>query len=136
VPPRAPLRKRPLNQHQPNYRIKCGWFGCAHPRLSMGCPLTRWAGMGDSTVSPLVTGGARVTEAVRRILGRIVTSQRRARGRRVIMICCRKPTTCAATVRKGYISAGQYSPFAYLRELTLHRQHDSPYACERQQTLC
>jgi hypothetical protein len=33
---------------------------------------------------------------------------------------------CAATVRKGYISAGQYSPFAYQRELTLHLQHDPP----------
>jgi hypothetical protein len=35
---------------------------------------------------------------------------------------------CAATVRKGYISAGQYSPFTYQRELTLHLQHVSPYA--------
>jgi hypothetical protein len=43
---------------------------------------------------------------------------------------------CVATVRKGYITAGQYSPFAYQRELTLHRQHDSLYVCQRQQTLC
>jgi hypothetical protein len=41
-----------------------------------------------------------------------------------------------ATVRKGYISAGQYSPFAYQRKLTLHRYNYSPYACQRQQTLC
>jgi hypothetical protein len=43
------LRKRPLNQHrhmstgfqlstrsQPNYRIKCGWLGCAYPKQGMG----------------------------------------------------------------------------------------------------
>jgi hypothetical protein len=37
---------------------------------------------------------------------------------------------------QGYITAGQYSTFAYQRELTLHRQHDSLYAYQRQQTLC
>jgi hypothetical protein len=52
------------------------------------------------------------------------------------MTCCRKTTTCAATVRKGYSTAGQYSLFAYQRELTLHRQHDTLYACQRQQILC
>jgi hypothetical protein len=50
--------------------------------------------------------------------------------------CYRKATTCAATVRKCYITAGQYNPFANQRELTLNRQHDSLYACQRQQTLC
>jgi hypothetical protein len=68
----VPLRKHPLNQHhhvsdefqpsarsQPNYRIKCGWLGCACLRQGMGCPLTRWAGMGDNTVSPPVTEAAR-----------------------------------------------------------------------------
>jgi hypothetical protein len=76
----VPLRKWPLNQHrrvcggyqpsarsQPNYRMKCGWLGCAHPRQSMGCPLIHWAGMGDSTVSPLVTEGTR--ELPRRFAG-------------------------------------------------------------------
>jgi hypothetical protein len=52
------------------------------------------------------------------------------------MTCCRKATTCVATVRKDYITAGQCSPFAYQSELTLYRQHDSLYACQRQQTLC
>jgi hypothetical protein len=74
----VPLRKRPLNQHrhvsggyqpsarsQPNYRIKCWWLGCAHPRQSMGCPLTCWAGMGDCTVSPPVTEAARHITAPR-----------------------------------------------------------------------
>jgi hypothetical protein len=66
----------------------------------------------------------------------MVTSQCRAHGRRVIMTCCRNTTTCAATVHKGYITAGQYSPSAYQQELTLHRQHDLLYACQRQHTLC
>jgi hypothetical protein len=52
------------------------------------------------------------------------------------MTCCRKATTCAATVHIGYSTVGQYVPLAYQRELTLHRQHDSLYACQRQQTLC
>jgi hypothetical protein len=74
----VPLRKRPLNQHryvfggflpsarsQHNYRIKCGWLGCAHPRQGMGCSLIRWAGMGDITVSPPVTEAARHITAPR-----------------------------------------------------------------------
>jgi hypothetical protein len=105
-------------------------LGCAYSRQSMGWPLTRWVGTGDNTASPPVT------EMVRRTWGRMIISQRRARWWRVIMTCCRKATTCAATVRKGYITAGQYSPSVYQRELTLHRQHDSLYACQRQQTLC
>jgi hypothetical protein len=39
-------------------------------------------------------------------------------------------------VRKGYSTAGQCSPFACQQELTLQRQHDPLYACQRQQTLC
>jgi hypothetical protein len=35
------------------------------------------------------------------------------------MTCCRKATACSATMCKGYSTAGQYSPFAYQRELTL-----------------
>jgi hypothetical protein len=67
----VPLRKWSLNQHhhvsggfqssarsQPNYRIKCGWLGCACQRQGMGYVLTRWAGMGDITVSPPVTEAA------------------------------------------------------------------------------
>jgi hypothetical protein len=52
------------------------------------------------------------------------------------MTYCKKATMCAATVRKGYILAVQYSPFVYQQELTLHQEHDSPYACQLQQTLC
>jgi hypothetical protein len=63
--------------------------------------------------------------------GRMVTSQCRARGRRVIMTCYRKATACAATVRKGYSTVGQYSPFTCQRELTLQRQQDSLYARQR-----
>jgi hypothetical protein len=66
----------------------------------------------------------------------MVTSQRHAHRRRVIMTCCTKAITYAAIVHKGYIMVGQYSPSAYQQELTLHRQHDSLYACQRQQTLC
>jgi hypothetical protein len=66
----------------------------------------------------------------------MVTSQRRVHGRRVIMTCNRKATACIATMPGGYSTAGQYSPFTSQRELTLQRQHDSLYACQRQQTLC
>jgi hypothetical protein len=72
------LQERVLNQRrhvsggfqssarsQPNYRIKCGWLGCAHPRHGMGCPLTCWAGMADTTVSPQVTEAARHVTAPR-----------------------------------------------------------------------
>jgi hypothetical protein len=45
----------------------------------MGCPLTRWAGMGDITVSSLGTEAARHSAACVGE-GRMVTSQRRARG--------------------------------------------------------
>jgi hypothetical protein len=45
------------------------------------------------------------------------------------MTCYKKATACAATVRKGYSTAGQYNPFACQQELTLQQQHDSLYAC-------
>jgi hypothetical protein len=74
----VPLRKLLLNQRrhvsggflssarsQPNYRIKCGWLGCACLRQGMGCLLTRWACMADITVSPPVTEAARHVTAPR-----------------------------------------------------------------------
>jgi hypothetical protein len=50
------------------------------------------------------------------------------------MTCYRKATACTTTVRKGYSTAGQCSPFACQQELALQRQHDPLYACQRQQT--
>jgi hypothetical protein len=47
------------------------------------------------------------------------------------MTCYRKATACAATMRKGYSMASQYSPFACQRELTLQPQRNSLYARQR-----
>jgi hypothetical protein len=52
------------------------------------------------------------------------------------MTCYRKATACVATVRKGYSTAGQYSPVTCQWELTLQRQYDSLYAYQWQQILC
>jgi hypothetical protein len=77
----VPLRKRLLSQlchmsggsqpsagRQPNYRIKCGWVGCVCPGQACLLPRQR------------------------------VTSQRRVREQRVIMICCRRAAACTTTV--------------------------------------
>jgi hypothetical protein len=71
MPPRAPegAAAKPAPPRVRRIRAFCEkpaqlphlmrWLGCACPRQGMGCPLTRWAGMADITVSPPVTEAAR-----------------------------------------------------------------------------
>jgi hypothetical protein len=68
------------------------------PKTGHGLPTGALGRYADTTVSPLLPRRRVASPHAYAGGRRVVTSQRRVREQRVIMICCRRAVTCAATV--------------------------------------